>query len=395
METPLSSLDVSNVFVYVGDAVRWDFTPDSVLNRGVVCKTIAASIHSPTAFASLVTGLHPPRHGVDDFTNRLSDEIDRLFDVPGYDTRFVNSVRDQPTGTDPIYSVLGVDPPSVDEPFAELSEPFLVMERGPGGHAPYGDFEGTAWEYFEQRGSQPARAYRDEYAVSVERDAALFAERLEELDERGLLEETLVVYTADHGELLGELGLLGHNGPMHPALVEVPTVFVHPDLPSERLTDGVFRHVDLLPTVLECLGEGGVPTDGTSLRRSTLYDYGLSFYRSSLPTGSVPGFTGSLTYGGVWEPAGGHVFARTPVLERLAAVVGTALKSPKRASLRANFPTALSAYAAGDRTYGSPSLTMNAAEDIVTLDGQRESSGRSIQLSEAQREQLEDLGYVS
>ncbi|MDF9743995.1 sulfatase-like hydrolase/transferase [Natrinema salsiterrestre] len=397
MGEPLSSLDVSNVFVYVGDAVRWDHTPRSVLDRGLSSKSIAASTHSPTSFASLVTGLHPPRHGVDDFTNRLADETYRLFDVPGYETRFVNSVRDTPAGTDtdPIFSVLDVRPPAVDEPFRDIEEPFVLMERGPGGHAPYGDFDGSAWDYFERRGAQPASAYREEYARSVDRDAALFAERLEDLADRGLREDTLVVYTADHGELLGELGLLGHNGPMHPALVEVPAVFVHPDLSTGRLTNGVVRHVDLLPTVLDCLDESGGPTDGTSIASGPARDRGLSFYRSSLPTGPIAGFSGALAYDGVWELDGGHVFARTPTHERLAAVLGTLSKSPKRSYLRANLSKAIGAYAAGHRTYGRPSIDADDARTLVAETRRGESSGRQIELSEDQRTHLEDLGYLS
>ncbi|WP_195892487.1 sulfatase-like hydrolase/transferase [Halopiger goleimassiliensis] len=391
----LSSIDVSNVFVYVGDAVRWDYTPEVVSNRGLTCKTIAASIHSPTSFASLVTGHHPPKHGVDEFTNQIPTDVDRVFDLRGFQTRFVNSVRDQTSGTDPLFSVLDIDPPSIDDAFEGVEEPFFVVERGPGGHAPYGDFDGSAWEYFESRGNQSARRFQAEYTTSVGRDASQFTSRLEELADRDVLEDTLVVYTSDHGELLGERGLLGHNGPMHPALVEVPTVFIHPDLPSCRPSKGVFRHVDLFPTVLGALDNQAPPVDGRCIQRDGLASNGPSFYRSSLPTGSIPGCTGSLSYEGVWDSNGGHVFARTPTPERLVAIVGTALKSPKRAYYRANAPKAIRTYLERQRTYGTPSTSVTEAKTHLESIRRNGSGGQSISLSETQREQLEDLGYLS
>lgn len=394
LKNALSQVDVSNVFIYVGDAVRFDYCPDSVLGKGLSVKTISASIHSPTSFASIVTGLHPPQHGVNDFTDQLDEELFDLFDIPGFDTRFLNSVREQPAKGDPIFSVLDIDPPPSDEPFAGIDEPFVIMERGPGGHAPYGDFDGSAWEYFEQRGSQSADAYREEYTESVERDADLFRSRLNELADRGLLDDTLVIYTSDHGELLGELGTLGHNGPMHPALVEVPTVFVHPELPNEQLTgEGVFRHVDLLPWLLAVLDlEEPSPGEGTLPGQSS--EFGISFYRSSLPTGSLLGFEGALVYEGVWDEAGGHVFPRTSLPERLLALFGKAIKSPKRDYMRANLVEASRAYTRGARTYGNPELTRADAEETLAGIGKMETSARTVELSDDQQEQLRDLGYL-
>jgi hypothetical protein len=146
IEAILGTLNIQNVFVYVGDAVRWDFRPSAVTDRGSTYRTVAASIHSPTSFATLVTGRHPPAHGVSSFENRLPESVPRLFDLEGYETRFVNSVIEQQDGTDPIFSVLDVEPTHT-KPFENLSEPFISIERGPGGHAPYTGTE-TAREYF-------------------------------------------------------------------------------------------------------------------------------------------------------------------------------------------------------------------------------------------------------
>jgi len=110
----LSRLDVSNVFIYVGDAVRDDFTPEQISSRGVHLRTIAASTHSPTSFASLMTGRYPPRHGVSSFSDQIDSTIPRLLDFESVGTRFLNSIFEHATeehghNVDPIYSVLNAD----------------------------------------------------------------------------------------------------------------------------------------------------------------------------------------------------------------------------------------------------------------------------------------------
>ncbi len=65
-----------------------------------------------------------------------------------------------------------------------------------------------------------ARAVRqmDDWVVTV----------IEELDRRNVLEDTLVVITSDHGENLGEEGLIGHMFSMSDRLLRVPLVFSRP-----------------------------------------------------------------------------------------------------------------------------------------------------------------------
>ena len=78
---------------------------------------------------------------------------------------------------------------------------------------------------------------------------------LECLDARGLTERTLVLFTTDHGELLGDHGLW-MKGPFHyEQLVRVPTLIRYPVvIPSEQRTQALFSHVDIVPTMLAAAG---------------------------------------------------------------------------------------------------------------------------------------------
>jgi hypothetical protein len=91
-------------------------------------------------------------------------------------------------------------------------------------------------------------------------------ELLDGLDARGLLDNTIVVLTSDHGEMLGEKGLTGHAYLDEPNLM-VPLVFSWPArLAGGRRIGAQARTVDIVPTVLELVGlEVPASLDGVSL----------------------------------------------------------------------------------------------------------------------------------
>jgi uncharacterized sulfatase len=70
--------------------------------------------------------------------------------------------------------------------------------------------------------------------------------------------ETIIVVTADHGELFGELGLLGHRHVVHPAVTHVPLVVCGLDDMAAGPEDLV-QHVDVIHTLL---ARAGADVDG-------------------------------------------------------------------------------------------------------------------------------------
>ncbi|RLM83753.1 DUF229 domain-containing protein [Halobellus sp. Atlit-38R] len=77
------------------------------------------------------------------------------------------------------------------------------------------------------------------------------------LDDRGLLEESLIIVTADHGDAFGEHGYYTHPRYIHESLLHVPLIV---SLPGERRSDTVTTPVstlDIVPTMLEYAGESG------------------------------------------------------------------------------------------------------------------------------------------
>lgn len=72
---------------------------------------------------------------------------------------------------------------------------------------------------------------------------------LDFLDERGLSENTLLVFTSDHGDYQGDHNLMAKSPALYDVLVRVPFIARWPDrIDSGRQDDRFASHIDLLPT---------------------------------------------------------------------------------------------------------------------------------------------------
>ena len=391
----LDAQNAENVYIYVGDAVRWGSLDEDISKRGTVFKTVAASIHTPPAFGSIATGLYPPRHGVFSFDNTFSDDVKSLFDFDGIDSQYRSSIQEGSPDKDSLLSVFDIDESEVQTPLSEVESPFVVLERGPGGHAPYGDYDGTGWEYFREAGVRGTGNIKADYEEQVSIDAGTFERRINTLRKEGLIDSTLVIYTSDHGELLGEGGMLGHNDPMKPELVYVPTVFIHPDIRTDNNAESAISHVDLLPTIIDLLGLPEVKSlDGTSLLTGSPPDYGLSFYRRSFLPEGVPLTDGQLCYDGIFDYSGGHIFPCSSIGDRLSVLLGKIVKSSKRSYLRRNIGSAIRSYVRGYHRYGTPIIGKERGRELIDSVKSKRVDRKAAELTEMQEENLRDLGYM-
>ena len=95
-----------------------------------------------------------------------------------------------------------------------------------------------------------------------------FGRVLEELERRGLTDNTVIVFTSDHGEFLGRHGLLHKGPPPYRDLTEVSYIMAGPGVPSGQVADGLTTHLDLMPTLLDLAGveHHDLSLDGHSLR---------------------------------------------------------------------------------------------------------------------------------
>ncbi len=85
---------------------------------------------------------------------------------------------------------------------------------------------------------------------------------LEALEREGLAEETIVVFTADHGDFAGRWGNMGKNLPGYDDLLRIPFIYYDPKRIGDggRCVDGLYQNIDLFPSLMQRLKLETPPT---------------------------------------------------------------------------------------------------------------------------------------
>jgi arylsulfatase A-like enzyme len=112
----------------------------------------------------------------------------------------------------------------------------------------------------------------DLYDGGVAYADSVVGELLAKLEQLQLTERTVVVVSADHGELLAEDGAtLGHPGnSSYDQLLHTPLILAGPGIPRGRRVGIRTENADIVPTLVDLLGvqKGNARFDGRSLRPS-------------------------------------------------------------------------------------------------------------------------------
>lgn len=88
---------------------------------------------------------------------------------------------------------------------------------------------------------------------------------LQTLEDRGLAENTLVVFTSDHGDALGDHGLWGKGPYYYRSVINTPLIFKGPGI-ATGVSQKLISDVDLAPTLCEAVGASPLPfADGISV----------------------------------------------------------------------------------------------------------------------------------
>ncbi|MBW2402022.1 MAG: sulfatase-like hydrolase/transferase [Deltaproteobacteria bacterium] len=96
------------------------------------------------------------------------------------------------------------------------------------------------------------------YDAAVRETDALIGNLIEQMRASGLLEETIVVVTSDHGESFGEHGYLQHGPRVDEPVMHVPLLIrlpkFHPAYNPNQRVDALVRVIDIMPTILDAVG---------------------------------------------------------------------------------------------------------------------------------------------
>jgi arylsulfatase A-like enzyme len=246
---------------------------DAIAEGCIVFDDVQAnSSWTRASVGSYFSGLRPEEHGATDRGYRLLEEnatMAEIFDARGYETaafvaNYANAGRD--AGFDQGFALFEeLDSPV--HPYARADEvneavlAYLDSREGEGPplflyvhyldpHTPY--LSGIDGD--ERRGngrfSVPQRHYDAELRFTDQHLSALIASLRARLDG-----DTVYFITSDHGEELGEHGLVGHGHTLHREVVHLPALLCAAEEPARRIAGRLEARDfhDLLPR----LGAGG------------------------------------------------------------------------------------------------------------------------------------------
>ncbi len=242
-------------------------------DRAFSAVPITAPSHS-----TIMTGKLPPSHGFrDNALFVLSDQHETLAEVLRADGYATGAA----VGSYPLLGRFGLDQgfdfyddavTTVDDyPLAQIGpgRGSLFFDERPAGRVneailpwleEHADAPFFAWvHYFDPHHPHvPPAPYDQLYAEDLYRGEIAYSDEslgtiIRHLEELGVYDRTLVVFTADHGEGLGEHNELTHSMLVYNSTLRVPLIVRVPGAPGGRVVEQQVATADILPTILALL----------------------------------------------------------------------------------------------------------------------------------------------
>jgi len=303
---PRQAIKLPNIIFITIDTCRADFigcygfandiTPhiDEAAREGVLFENVLTVVPiTLPSHSSIFTGLYPLRHKVrDNGSYRLSDKFMTLAEIlqqhgyrcaasvgafvmerrfgliQGFDDYYDQFTTNDADGGSRGQSWMGFKVKQFERPAAKVnsdaiewlkknhSQPFFLWLHYFDPHASYSPPE-----------PYKSRFKNNPYAGEINYVDAMIGNLYAYLRANQLWENTLLVITSDHGELLGEHGVMGHGQNLFQPALKIPLILRWPGyVPGGKRIKLQCSTIDIMPTVLELLNiRLDQSIDGTSL----------------------------------------------------------------------------------------------------------------------------------
>jgi arylsulfatase A-like enzyme/Flp pilus assembly protein TadD len=297
------SMDTTRADVVGCYGITYNITPniDALAGEGVLFENVYSSTPlTLPSHCSMLTGAIPPYHGVhDNFSYRLADSNVTLAEIlkdNGFVTgAFIGSaILDSKYGMDQGFDLY-------DDDFRKPRSPIHIVERQGG------EISRLAGQWLQEHQKErmflflhfydPHRSYdapepyhkmflkspppepnslaylKSMYAGEVAYTDHCIKEVIDKLKQLGLYDSTLIIITADHGEMLSEHQEMTHGYYIYQSAVRVPLIFRAPGVPAPRRIKDIVGLVDITPTVCSLLDiEGPYTFQGEDISPYLLQD---------------------------------------------------------------------------------------------------------------------------
>ena len=139
------------------------------------------------------------------------------------------------------------------EPF-DVPQKYIDMYKEEDGD----DYEGQPlyWPNYKENtfDEQETRHLKTLYKASITMMDAYLGKVFDVMDRYDMWKDTMVIYTTDHGFMLGEHGFMAKNYmPAYNEVFNIPLIFYHPEGRVKRF-NGITQNVDILPTLCRQFG---------------------------------------------------------------------------------------------------------------------------------------------
>jgi arylsulfatase A-like enzyme len=286
----LSQRDDLNVIFMVVDTLRADRLGvygyeratsrvlDDLGGHGIVFEhVIAQSSWTKTSMASLWTATNPVRNGILRFNHTLPEEVDfpaEIFRRAGFRTAgiwrngwvapnfgfaqgFDTYVKPVSTPERRKIQRAGPSARQLKGTDLDLTDSAIEFLRN-FGHERfflYLHFMDIHQYIFDSEAPDFGNSYSDSYDKSVHWTDRIIGMFLHDVDDLGLLTNTVVVIVSDHGEAFQEHGIEGHARNLYREVAEVPFIIMLPFVLDRGIVvDDVIANIDVWPTVLDLVG---------------------------------------------------------------------------------------------------------------------------------------------
>lgn len=132
-----------------------------------------------------------------------------------------------------------LSPPKNFREFSKSSKPILSMLKDAG--------KGKVTENF---GKKEWQIYASNYYAAVGQVDKCIGHLFDTLHNKGILENTIIILTSDHGEQLGSYGF-DQKETLYDASIRIPFIVCGKDIPIGEKRECLAEQVDIIPTLLD------------------------------------------------------------------------------------------------------------------------------------------------
>lgn len=332
------------------------------------------------------------QQGFDDFDVQGAREVDglefseRTFETARRALRWIDRLSKPSEGSEeeapPVFVYLHVLDPHL--PYAPDSKALdRVFEGGarPDAKRVNREMQTHLTRQIDEETRHEVRRLYDAEVSSTDAGLEFFFSKL---SKRGLLDNSIIVITSDHGEELWDHGMFGHHHSLHEEVLRVPVLIRTPRQLERRDVRDAISLLDIAPTVLEAMGADPVEAfEGRSLVSLMAAESGSALDRAAPVVGEL-----------LLDP----IFRRT-AHERTVIMGDTQLIRtvdgvdhflPLSTGPEARSPDAISEAEKQALRRGLEAFLDRVAQTSPTNGSARE----RLEIDEADRKELRALGYV-